>query len=695
MSKFSIKIDLSTFFEDERQMVLLMVDTSVWTHVKCLQKRVESLFEVDSVRFLNEGCFLHPNEPIEILKFCKELKAFVPKESLEKRKSRKSAKHKESCSGKEEIAHSDSANDQSGALEPQDCVDVKKKRKYRSLGDFNTSTPNNCSKRVKNCIAINATIREDERRVNKSSEITSTSNEQMPPPSTVSSKSSRKSKKSKQASISIVENSGLDKDADDDTMSSNDDTTITNQGPNISKNISVMVDNQVEQVIDKHETSEIRKRKQKELKSLTENSMDKSSPPARNSNLPSSTFINNSIQSNKPPKRSSKNPFRNSKSSNSRHLFFNESGEISTTTNTTVNVQEKENKNPPINIVFRCQMESMDTKIPRILHIKNKNMKECSKSKKKTIEIQENILIQAVDVVRKSVTSKNILEEANDTEMGSRPNNQTMADNSIVQDEDESVVDSNNSIGTTDHKSKEVYVSKISNGNGVLQEITTTNNDREVSEMEITNIEDACEMKEDDNSDSKYNNESSILSVDCVDLSTEEDDASTIQNSKKVVEDLCISDTSDVEEVIDLNETDDVNKSQTFSNKTVERKSSTFNRSSSTSSIVKISQIISWCKDTKEMPNVGDIMIFKIPFTNRHGNPDCTKFLAGKAERIQHRTKTIKFLILDGHSELHFVSNQYLNNYLDNSMCDEKFVQIKFNEMIQPRLLPKNKQSLL
>lgn len=61
MSKFSIKIDLSTFFEDERQMVLLMVDTSVWTHVKCLQKRVESLFGVDSVRFLNEGCFLHPN----------------------------------------------------------------------------------------------------------------------------------------------------------------------------------------------------------------------------------------------------------------------------------------------------------------------------------------------------------------------------------------------------------------------------------------------------------------------------------------------------------------------------------------------------------------------------------------------------------------------------------------------------------
>lgn len=60
MNKFSIKIDLSTFFNDERKMVLLMVDPDVWTNVKCLQNRVETLFDVKGCRFLNDGCFLPP-----------------------------------------------------------------------------------------------------------------------------------------------------------------------------------------------------------------------------------------------------------------------------------------------------------------------------------------------------------------------------------------------------------------------------------------------------------------------------------------------------------------------------------------------------------------------------------------------------------------------------------------------------------
>lgn len=74
MSKFGVNIDLSIFFEDERKMVLIMVDPK-WENVECLQKRVQYLFEVDTVRFINsDGSFLPPQEPIEIIKFCKGLK---------------------------------------------------------------------------------------------------------------------------------------------------------------------------------------------------------------------------------------------------------------------------------------------------------------------------------------------------------------------------------------------------------------------------------------------------------------------------------------------------------------------------------------------------------------------------------------------------------------------------------------------
>lgn len=74
MNKIGIKIDLSTFFDDERKMVFVMVDPN-WENVECLQKRVEFLFDVDSVRFVNsDGFFLPPQESIEIVKFCSGLK---------------------------------------------------------------------------------------------------------------------------------------------------------------------------------------------------------------------------------------------------------------------------------------------------------------------------------------------------------------------------------------------------------------------------------------------------------------------------------------------------------------------------------------------------------------------------------------------------------------------------------------------
>lgn len=102
-------------------------------------------------------------------------RAFVPKESLRKRKKSKIGNIEI------DIVEIDEA--------PKDNnEETKKKRKYRSLDvtDFASSTPNN-TKRLKNCMGtINVTIKEEERRINKSSEISSTSNDQMPPPTSAS-----------------------------------------------------------------------------------------------------------------------------------------------------------------------------------------------------------------------------------------------------------------------------------------------------------------------------------------------------------------------------------------------------------------------------------------------------------------------------------------------------------------------------
>lgn len=73
MNKKAVKIDLSTFFDDERKMTCVLVDPN-WKSVECLQKRIEYLFGVETVRFLSDGYFLPPQESIEIVKFCSDLK---------------------------------------------------------------------------------------------------------------------------------------------------------------------------------------------------------------------------------------------------------------------------------------------------------------------------------------------------------------------------------------------------------------------------------------------------------------------------------------------------------------------------------------------------------------------------------------------------------------------------------------------
>uniref|UniRef100_A0A1I8NSW6 Coilin N-terminal domain-containing protein n=1 Tax=Stomoxys calcitrans TaxID=35570 RepID=A0A1I8NSW6_STOCA len=719
MSKFGVKIDLSAFFEDERKMVLVMVDVEMWKTVSDLQKRVETLFDIEA-KFLHDGCFLPPEETIEILKFCKDLKAFAPKESNNQRKARKNKAKREHYpeDGEAQVAESFKHVE----VEPNEMM--KKKRKYHSLGcDLTSSTPNNSSKRIKNSFsAINATIRHDgKKQGNKSSEITSTSGENMLPILPVESvDKTTKTKKNKKPNgeypyLVLQHEEEQDRQSnaehhintikpEDILNNSSNLKTIkqkkthperkTRDNRETSNNTTESCDNNTaHQKLDSHNgnTMNNSKRNHKYSKKPDENSIELSIPPPRLSGLPSSTFINDSRNLQK-EKRASNNPFRKN-CSHLKHIHFNETGEISTTiTNGNADITTKEEcPKSTVIVKYHCQLENTDPKKPRIFEISQTAVKEKRDANqiKSLIEIKENILINPLQPLKSAElvltpTGDNDNEAESMTAVSSN-NDETVeipsADGNIVQDDEETeknALDSSN-ISEKSVNALQANESKTANNTTVADKslAATQIEDLDASNNHASNNT-SVEMKDD--------MESSIQSVDCVDLSIDIDEDNETSNRNQTttsIQDISISDTSDVEEVIDLNETDDHNNT------------STPNISRRLSNSVKVSKIIGMCKDTTDMPILGDIMIFKVPFTNRQGNPDCTKFMAAKVERIQQRTKSLKLLILDGHSELFYISEKYFDRYMENSQCEQKYLQIKLSEMIQPRILPKNKMPLL
>ncbi|KAL9916219.1 coilin isoform 1-T1 [Glossina fuscipes fuscipes] len=163
MQRFGVKIDLSPFFDDERKLIFIMVE-SAWKFVEDLQNRVRTLFDVDLVRFTtSDDCFLHPKESIEIVKLCSSLKAFVPKECLEKRKSK----------NKKEKRHQDEAT----VVPPElPAKEVKKKRKLDVLenaSNSSTMTESKSNNGRNDHFDLGVAIKRQ--KVNKSSEISSTS----------------------------------------------------------------------------------------------------------------------------------------------------------------------------------------------------------------------------------------------------------------------------------------------------------------------------------------------------------------------------------------------------------------------------------------------------------------------------------------------------------------------------------------
>ncbi|KAM7343017.1 coilin isoform 4-T4 [Cochliomyia hominivorax] len=531
MNKKAVKIDLSTFFDDERKMTFVLIDPN-WKSVECLQKRIEYLFGVESVRFLSDGYFLPPQESIEIVKFCNDLKAFVPKEILEERKKKK-------------------------------------------------------TKKTKN--------------IEKSKDLEESSNE--------------------------------------------DVTTVKSDHINNSQ-----------------------KKLNDELKMTV----------TRHSSIPSSTFLNES----KMPQQhgntnlsnsssNTKNPFKKPKSSRA-HIYFNDAGEIENPstrkTNEKSSILKNDNETKTI-VIFRCPLSDTtnDKQKPRVFNLQTTN-----NANKQVVEIQEHVII---------------LPQTNES---SSPSKETfMLNGQDNKENDKVVVDMESSTGksclnNTTNTSDDTTIANNTNKAETTDISPTTTNE---SQLQQTTTTIAATAK----------NKTSVMSMDCVDLSLDLDEydkkeqnrkKSTANISKSVIEekhDLTRDDdednnssTSDVEEiseVIDLNDTED-NYEDSINNSTI---------CPTNMKNIKVNKILPFCVNINDMPNIGNIILFKMRYFNKKQKHIETNYIAGKAEYINRRTKSIKLFIIDGASELDHLPNQFICN-LDESQDNIKYIQVKFSEMLQPKL---------
>ncbi|XP_055903383.1 coilin [Eupeodes corollae] len=130
--KFRLKMDLSQFYDDERNLAYILVDPN-WDQVICLQQHVQQLFDVPEVQFLtDDGIYIPPRESIDVIKISDVLRAIVPQKSKTKKKKKKSPM----CNGFEAEADDES-------------MEIGDKRKCDDEEGLTCSTPNLCPKKKK------------------------------------------------------------------------------------------------------------------------------------------------------------------------------------------------------------------------------------------------------------------------------------------------------------------------------------------------------------------------------------------------------------------------------------------------------------------------------------------------------------------------------------------------------------------
>ncbi|XP_039955485.1 coilin isoform X1 [Bactrocera tryoni] len=665
MKKFPVKIDLSTFFEDERKYVIILVDPQ-WKNVEYLQHRVEEIFDVRPVRFLTiDNLFIPPQESIEVVEFTESLKAFIPKRALEESRRRSKQLKPETQAIVNNVEESIEKN-------------LVKKRKYYTLGmDIQgSSTPNLTKKSRHTAKIVNQSPVDTIRKVsNESQEITST-NEQL-------------------SILKGCEQVQLNKSVEKKSMCDG------------AKSLPSLVEKQSVTTNESNENSTSKRKRKRAHKESSALSMDFEEEKTEctltlRPEVPSSTFLNNSKSSNK-----------------SSHIYF----EDSTIMESKSKNQQKKNINKSTTngkanttkVSFKCKRSDAEFEKPVVFPLKyiNKN----NKPLKSIIDIQENILLQPANV--------NILCKApvmNDTENQLEENVLSTTFNTTENKENETIDEITNITETADNFEQENNANIITNGldhinckvvrdSGTGKEIQNNNTEKEIQNKNLKensncegNINDEKDTITDDNSNGKdkkvtnpsqaeicYNEynlnkevQEPVSSIDKIKQTNITNSTSTnmteMSDYSQLMDESSVIDLDDDDEVvIDLSDADDQQKSLATSRGKL---SVTLNKSISTMSI---DEMLHFCVPLTGIPELGDVIIFKFNRRVSGAKIDESQFIACRCEHINRRTKALKLAVINASLENDVLPQKY--KYSLDDTFEIKFMNMKFTEMIDPKVL--------
>ncbi|XP_011204845.2 coilin isoform X2 [Bactrocera dorsalis] len=663
MKKFPVKIDLSTFFEDERKYVIILVDPQ-WKNVEYLQRRVEEIFDVRPVRFLTiDNLFIPPQESIEVVEFTESLKAFIPKRALEESRRRSKQLKPETQAIVNNIEESIEKN-------------LVKKRKYYTLGmDIQgSSTPNQTKKSRHTPKIVNQSPENIIRKVsNESQEITST-NEQL-------------------SLLKGCEQVHLNQSVEKKSICDGAKSL-----PSLVEKQSVTTNESKENSTSKRK----RKRTHKESSALSMDFEEEKTELTLRPEVPSSTFLNKSKSSNK-----------------SSHIYF----EDSTIMESKSKNQEKKSisksmtngKANTTKVSFKCKRSDAEFEKPVVFPLKyiNKNNKPI----KSIIDIQENILLQPanVDILCKAPVM-------NDTENQLEENVLSTTFNTTENKENETINEITNITETADNFEPENNANIITNGldhincklvrdSGTEKEIQNSNTVKEIEDNNLKensncegSINDEKDTITDVNSNGKDKNatnqsqseisynecnlnkevQETVSSIDKIKQTNITNSTSTnmteMSDYSQLMDESSVIDLDDDDEVvIDLSDAEDQQKSMATSHG---RLSKSLNKSISTMSI---DEMLDFCVPLTGVPELGDVIIFKFNRRISGAKIEESQFIACRCDHINRRTKALKLAVINASLENDVLPQKY--KYSLDDTFEIRFMNIKFTEMIDPKVL--------
>ncbi|XP_037951210.1 uncharacterized protein LOC119681964 isoform X1 [Teleopsis dalmanni] len=775
MKRFTVKIDLSSFFNDQRKLVIVMVDPT-WTSIAALQHRVEHLFEIKPVLFLTaDDCFIPPEEPVKMLKFFSIIKAFIPEDSLRKKFRKSKAKAAE-----DECAETLSMlND-----------DLKqRKRKFQVLENGCKSSTPNQPKRTKSILDVQP--KEKSCEISSTNEVVTCTEPQINQLSKCNINISTEIVADIEPVTNEIVSNVLSNKKKRERTNKKNKVNISNSSPEEQANLDTSCDINI--------LTSTRTLNEKDLRlSTNTNSQIKSQHIFFDSKADNPDLSKNvSVDRGKPAKQREFISFRCGVTNNERRQFNNsisnqsKRNSVSIIEHVIITPKETLNKFKEVNKTDSHQANCADDNSCNEDNDVNKTGTDISRKKSFSEVNDESIILNEIEELQCMTTfnkseiceklkvkspSKKILlvekernSEDNISGLDISKNNTELNTSNVLF---KNLSAKTNNIGPlnkhyrrTDSpvcKSSIIFKNQIttplniSKENLAIAEQNEKNDTLEVSKVSVSNHGDIFQMdvtamnstKICDGDDKKKNvtqlynsdinkimdlnndtewldsrlNNSSVMSIEneC-DESDRHDDLNLTNEESKLNEQLANSNVditieaelprisiqnctnsiivseinANASELLAANKTDihmdytfDENSDEVIDLDETENESFLMDITTSvTVGETDLKKQLEKSKPLNDLPNVGDIVIFKMLRLDELCTPTITDYIKGICEYVNKRTKSIKWRILDGHSQIHRIPSKFATEFDDST--DTDIINIKLNDMIEPKLLQK------